>query len=315
VNGEMKTPRFSRIELKVQDMARRKASRQLLRVPWGRFRRAYDEYPRWQALALWGEVVLGTGTRGHSSLLATLNKHCPGFFGGRSRSRQSEPLALNLLEWVHTQRFGDAKRESWLDALIFYGVRHPLSRGAWAYWENSEAEWNRKRAVSVPSFERWWRSALQRPLCQEANCSTVATAVERYLEWEALQLWLRPLFFNNIGLPRHALSEVKRRCLQISNLDDLTTLRGPKIRSSMWRQMLKVGNDRFLAQAREEGFLGNLMEQVRSHPWHVRMRAYALCWKKEWSQRPRPALPYPSFRQWEQAAANYIKSCASLHEP
>jgi len=33
VNDEMKAPRFSSIELKVEGMARRKANRQLLRVP------------------------------------------------------------------------------------------------------------------------------------------------------------------------------------------------------------------------------------------------------------------------------------------
>jgi hypothetical protein len=56
VNDEMKAPRFSSIELKVEGMARRKANHQLLRVPWGRFRGAYDAYPRWQGLALWGEL-------------------------------------------------------------------------------------------------------------------------------------------------------------------------------------------------------------------------------------------------------------------
>ena len=110
MNDGMNSPRFSRIELKVQGTARRKANHQLLCVPWGRFRRAYDEYPRWQALALWGEEVLGTRPPGQSSLLATLNKHCPDFVVGRSRLRQCDPLALNLLEWVHTHRFGYAKQ-------------------------------------------------------------------------------------------------------------------------------------------------------------------------------------------------------------
>ncbi len=96
VNDRMKTPRFSSIELKAQGMARRKANHQLLRVPWGTFRRAYEEYPRWQALALWGELVVGMGACGQSYLLATLNKHCRGFVAGRSRLRRSEPLALNL---------------------------------------------------------------------------------------------------------------------------------------------------------------------------------------------------------------------------
>jgi len=133
VNDEMKAPRFSTIELKVEGMARRRANHQLLRVPWGRFSRAYDEYPRWQGLALWGELLAGTGARGQSSVLATINKHCPGLVEGRSRLQQSTPLGLDLLEWVHTQKFDYAKRQGWLDALIFYGVRHPFSRGAWAY--------------------------------------------------------------------------------------------------------------------------------------------------------------------------------------
>lgn len=297
----MKPPRFSKIELKVQGMARRKANHQLLRVPWGRFRRAYEEYPRWQALALWGEAVLGTGTHGDSSLFATLNKHCPGFLVGRSRLERSEPLALNLLEWVHTRRFGYAKQERWLDALIFYGVRHPLSRGAWAYWEYCETQWNRKRAVSVPTFERWWRSALQWPLCQGANCAAIAEAVKKYLDWEALTLWLRPFFFSSSVPPPHALSELKRRFPHISNLNDTTTIRDPDARASMWRRFMKVGTERLLSQAREQGFLSNLLEQVRSHPWQVRIHAYGACWEKEWARSP--AL---SFRGWQQAAGNYI---------
>lgn len=305
VKNEMEAPRFSIVELRVQAIANREATKQLLRIPWGRFRRAYDEYPRWQALALWGEVVLGTGTRGHSSLLATLNKHCPGFVAGRSQLRLSEPLALNLLEWVHSHRFGYAKQEYWLDALIFYGVRHPLSRGAWAYWENSEAEWNRKRAASVPTFERWWRSALQWPLCEEAACTAIAAGVKRYLDWEALTLWLRPFFFSSSGPPPHTLSELKRHFPHISNLNELTKIRDPKMRAGMWRRFVKVGNNRFLSQAREEGWLRNLVEQVRSHPWHVRIHAYAARWKKEWTGSR--TLPYLSLREWEQAAASYIK--------
>src|SRR6185312_6116058 len=72
VKDGMKAARFSSVELRVQAIASRAAHSQLLRVPWGRFRRAYDEYHRWQALALWGEAVVGKGTHGHSSLLATL---------------------------------------------------------------------------------------------------------------------------------------------------------------------------------------------------------------------------------------------------
>lgn len=301
----MKAARFSSVELGVQVIASRKAADQLLRVPWGRFRRAYEEYPRWQALALWGEAVIGT-ERPPSSLFTTFNKHCPGFIEGSSRWQQSEPSALNLLEWVHTNRFGSAKRQGWLDALIFYGVRHPLSRGAWEYWEHCETERSRKRPALVPSFERWWRSALQLPLCEEAACIAIAAAVKRYLDWEALTLWLRPFLFSSSGPPPHALSELKRRFPGVFDLNDLTTIRAPKTRASMWRCLVKGGNDRFLSQAREQGFLNNLLQQVRSHPWHVRMHAYAARWKQQWT--PNSVSPYPSLRQWQQAAAQYITS-------
>jgi hypothetical protein len=305
VKDGMNTPRLSSVEVRVQASASREAANQLLRVSWRTFRRAYEEYPRWQALALWGEAVIGMKGHTPSSVLTTLKKHCPGFIEARRRSQQFEPLALRLLEWAHTKRFRNAKEQSWLDALIFYGVRHPLSRGAWAYWEHCEKEWDRKRPAPFPSFGRWWHSALQWPLCDGANCAAVAAAVERYIDWEALRLWLRPLFFNGIGLPPHALSELERRCPGISNLDDSGTPGGGEARSSMSRRIMGAGNDHFLSRARQEGWFGNLLEQVRSHPWHVRMHAYAARWNKEWTRSP--ALPYPSLRRWQQAAASYIK--------
>lgn len=301
--NEVKAPRFSSSELKVQDSVRRRANQQLLRTPWRRFRAAYEEYPRWQAMALWSEILLEMGARGESSVLATLNKCCPDFVAGRQRLGQSEPLALDLLEWAHTQRFGYAKQECWLDALIFYGVRHPLSRGAWAYWEICESESKRNGvAASVPSFDRWWRSAFQSPVCGEATCDAVAAAVESYLDWEAFTLWMRPFFFIRSGLPTRANSELKRRFPRASRLADFTPSQDRKKRASMWRRVASGGPDRLLSRARKQGFLGNLLEQVHSHPWHVRIRAYAESCEKEGD-----CSPTPSFRRWQEAAGSYIK--------
>ena len=298
--------RLSSIELKVQGVARRKANHQLLRVPWDTFRKAYEEYPRWQGLALWGEAVIATNHRPPLSVLATLKKHCPGFIEGGSPSKKSEPLGLDLLEWVHTQKFDFAKQQGWLDALIFYGVRHPLSRGAWAYWEDCETQWNRKPPASPPGFEQWWRTALQRPVCGGANCAVVGAAIERYMEWEAFTLWLCPLFFSGVGLPRHALSELKRRCPDIPDLGDSNALRGTQMRSSIWRRVMKAGNDYLLSQARQEGQLSTLLEQVRSHPWHVRLCVYAGRWKRDWTRSP--MHPCPSLPKWKHAAAQYLNS-------
>ena len=159
------------------------------------------------------------------------------------------------MEWVHTNRFGHVKRQGWLDALVFYGLRHPLSRRAWAYWEYCEKAWNEKRPPSLQSFERWWRSAQQWPFCEWANWSAVAAAVETYLDWGALTLWLRPLFFGSVGLPPYVLSELERRCPGIATLNHSSTPRGGNARSSMWRRTMEVGRDHFLR--RREGSVGS----------------------------------------------------------
>lgn len=150
--------RFSNIELKVQEAARRKASSQLLRVPWSRFRKAYETYPRWQALALWGEAIIRVTGYAPRPLLATIAAHCPGFVEANHNWQKSP--AFHLLEWVHGNRFGDVQQEGWLDALLFYGARHAASRAAWAHFEKYEEQWSRRRPASFPTFDRWWRFSL-----------------------------------------------------------------------------------------------------------------------------------------------------------
>ncbi len=306
----MKAPRFSPAELKVRAIASRRANQQLLRVPWRRFRRAYEEYPRWQAFALWSRAVIATEGHASTGLVKTLRARCPGFIEDEASSQEPGLLAFHLLEWIHNRRFGYAKRQGWLDALTFYGVRHPLSQGAWAYWEHCENEWDVKRPTSLPTFDKWWRAALQWELCDNTSCSAVARAVQKYLDWEALVLWLRPLFDTSLTLPRHVLSELERRCPGICKFDGSGACETRQARSSIWHRVMKWGKDHCLSQAREEGWLDSLLEQVRSHPRHVRMRAYAAHWTKEWSRSR--ALPYPSFHQWEQAAERYVKADPDL---
>ena len=307
---EMKSPRFSPVELKVQALASRRANAQLLGVPWRRFRRAYEEYPRWQAFALWSRAVIATEGHTPSGLLTALRERCPGFIEDLASSREPDLLAFHLLEWVHNQRFGYAKRQGWLDALTFYGLRHPRSRVVWAYWEHCESEWNTKRPTSFPTFDKWWRSALQWEPCNKTSCLAAATAVERYLDWEALMLWLRPLLGTEITLRRHVISELERRCPGISKFAGSGVGESLQAKSSIWRRFMKWGKEHCVSQAKEEGWLDSLREQVRSHPWHVRMRTYAAHWTKEWSRSR--ALPYPSFQQWEQAAERYVKADPDL---
>jgi hypothetical protein len=147
-------------------------------------------------------------------------------------------------------------------------------------------------------------------LCDRTSSLEVNRAVESYVDWEALVLWLRPLFDTRLKLPPHVISELERRCPGICKFDGSGACESRQARSSIWRHVMKWGKDHCLAQAREEGWLGLLLDQVHSHPRHVRMHAYATHWTKEWSRSH--ALPYPSYSQWGQAAEAYVKADPSL---
>jgi hypothetical protein len=138
----------------------------------------------------------------------------------------------------------------------------------------------------------------------------VNRAVERYIDWEALVLWLRPLFDTGLKLPPHVISELGRRCPGVCEVGGSGACESREARSKIWHRVMKWGKHHCLAQAREEGWLDSLLEQVRSHPWHVRMNAYTTHWAKEWPRSR--ALPYPSYSQWGQAAEAYVKADPSL---
>ena len=130
-----------------------------MRVPWDRFYLAYEEYLRWEALALWVRAVVATEGSAPSWLAATLKKRCPGFIENEALLNEPRLLGFLFHEWIHNQIFGLVKQEGWLDALMFYGVRDIRGQSTWAYWEHCEREWHRNRPSSYPDFEEWLRLA------------------------------------------------------------------------------------------------------------------------------------------------------------
>src|SRR6266446_9550616 len=209
----MKTAKFTKLEKRVGHIASQRARRQLMQVPWDRFHRAYEEYIRWQAFALWVRAVVESEGRAHPWLKAILRKRCPGFAAEATRSNKPELLGLQLLSWVHNQAFGFAKEEGWLDALVFYGFRDARSQGYWTYWEHCESEWKKRRPASSPTFVQWRRSALNWKLQGDVSCALVTKAVEKYLDFEAFVYWLRPLFqTSKFQLPAHVALELGQEC-------------------------------------------------------------------------------------------------------
>jgi hypothetical protein len=302
----MNEARFSKAELRVRAIASHRANEQLLRVSWTKFRRAYEEYPRWHALALWVQGIVAMQDHVPSWLVTDLRKYCPAFIEHEAGSHEPKLIALHLLEWIHDREFGYAKRQGWLDALTFYGVRHPRSECAWAYWEQFEKDWNRKQSNDFPLFDGWWHTALRMRLCGETSYLEVAKAVETYIDWKALLLWLWPLFASTVKLPRHVMSELDRKCPGILECQNPGPRQGTL---EIWQRLVRWGKNHCLSEAKRAGWLHSLLQGVRFHPQHVRLVAYGRHWAKEWSgNRTRP---YPTFRQWRQAANHFINATMS----
>ena len=146
------TAKFTTLERKVRDIGARRARRELMGVPWGRFYKAYEDYIRWQAFALWARAVGGVEGFAPPWLKAILRKRCPGLAEEAARSSKPELLGFELLPWVHNQAFGFAKEEGWLDALVFYGFRDTRAQGYWTYWEHCDSEWKKRRPAPFPTL-------------------------------------------------------------------------------------------------------------------------------------------------------------------
>lgn len=151
-------------EQRIQSIARRRATRQLLRVSPDRFRRAVREYLEWEAFSLWIRAIMDSSRRPPACVMEALRKRCPGFLPNEQappkvRQGDSDPLLLRFLGWVHSNIFAKAKRGGWLDALVYHSVRDPRSQQTWAYSEHCEREWKKKRPRPYPSFDRWLHAA------------------------------------------------------------------------------------------------------------------------------------------------------------
>lgn len=149
-------------ERRLQERARRRATRQLLKVNPKLFREAQQQYLKWESFSLWVRAIFDAEGFSPRWLLEVIQKRCPDFQQEKQKrktqERKSGFLPLHLLEWIHNKIFSAAKSEGWLDALMFFSVRDPRSQRTWAYWEHCEAEWKKKRPRSHPTFKQWVRA-------------------------------------------------------------------------------------------------------------------------------------------------------------
>lgn len=133
----------------------------------------------------------------------------------------------------------------------------------------------------------------------------VGRTVGKYLDWEALELWVRPLFASHAKMPPQVISELERRCPEILECLNPGTPRHRQEKSKISRQLIRWWKDHCLSDPREAGWLDFLLQRVQSHPRHLRLVVYGKYWAKTWPKnRPQP---YPSYRPWRRAADRYVK--------
>jgi hypothetical protein len=295
-----KMRRTTLIEAKAQRVAANSAANQLLRVSWKRFCDTQGEYVRWEAFVLWVAAIVESEGGPSTSLVRVLRRHCVEFIAQTAQAGQPELLALRLHEWIQERIFNHVKREGWLDALHFYGIRNPRCEGAWAYWQYCEREWQDKRGSKYPAFETWWRSAQNYNLFPKLSAGRAAHVIDGYVDWLAFAHWLRPFMGGNVKAPIEVARELQRRCPGFAPKQ----LAGrPKQES--WQSFIKYVEDRFFLRPSQRGWLGYIRENAYNHPRHIRTMAYSNRALQKWSCDPR--LPYPHFPHWRQAADDFIE--------
>ena len=295
---------FSNIERKAHASASRRAKKQLMQISWNRFRQAYEAYPEWQALSLWSRAVLGSGHRALPEVLKTLRKRCPQFLTTGGAIAEPELLGFRLLEWVHSTVFRYAKREGWLDALTFYGVRHVRCEAYWAHWEQCENERSNPAMQSVKTFEKWKRLALAAKVGNTLSYSAAECVLEKYVDLEATVQWVQPLLASGTKLPKRIVHDLKSKLRSSNRCGRRVPGDTAQRTRENWRSLIRAAKQDSLRVGTANTCRDTLVKWARSHPRHARLTIYGKQWSCEQPQKW--TRQYPSFRQWQFDAEHYV---------
>ena len=310
-------------ELRVQEMARREASRQSQLVPWERLLQARTDYIEWEIFGFWVRSIVEAEDAIPDWLQNVLDTRCAGFLESERHYRKAHPrrtyfLPTRLSEWIDQHIFVEAHKQGWMQAITFYAVRDFRYHRAWSYWEHCEEEWKRRSPGSYPSFKEWrlaaesWdakppRAASGRKAyeaCQRVSAERLAEAVTSFMNWEAFAYWTRSALEEDEELPKVVAEELRRRCPEFLDNDKPLRETDPPGKRQSFLRLMRWGEDQFFGEAKNEGWFDAIIYYARRHPRDVRTAEY---WG-HWADRLRDPThgSYPSFKEWRQAADNYV---------
>jgi len=295
----------TRRERRVQKLMRRRASKQLLAVPWARFREAQTEYLQWEGFSLWVRSVVEAEDRLPSLVLGALKQKCPGFLRIEQRGYLPSLLAVRLDEWIRNHIFGRIKKEGWLDALLFYGVRDVRSQCLWACWEDRAGKWRRKRPARYPTFRSWSHAAYRYEPIPEVSVRRLTAAIETYVGWLSFTRWLLPVLVADTSLPTRITDEVNRKLPGFLDAEHSFARNGRRTLATIELRIMSWIENHYFREAKRGRWLGILRHRVQDHPRLVRITAYADRWPSQGLHND--ARTYPSFGHWLEAAENYVE--------
>ena len=295
----------TRPERRVQKLMRERAAKQLLGVPRVHFRKAQIEYVRWEGFSLWVRSVVEAEDRIPSLVFAALKRKCPGFLEAETRGDAAGLVAVRLDDWIRNHIFARIKKEGWIDALMFYGVRDLRSQCLWAYWEDCAGRWRRRRPSSYPSFRNWSNMAYRYPLIPKVSVRRLTAAIDVYVDWLSFAYWLLPLLEANTVLPMRIAVEVNRKLPGFLDAERSFAQNGKRMLATTESRLMRCIEDHYFGEAKLKRWFGILRHRVQDHPQFVRITAYA-------DRQRRRGLctdvqAFSSFGHWLEAAENYIE--------
>lgn len=266
------------------------ALREALLIPWSRLLDSAEAYIEWRTFALWVRAITEMAGDVPAIVRGTLEVHCPGFLTSDRRSVDWRALE----DWIAAHHFAEAKVNGWLTALMYYAQADPRMEQAWALWERSTAAWRAAPPARWPTFDEWKVEAMAKA---EPTC--LHEAVADLLESRAFAIWVGCVSKPGRSASDLVMSELHRRYPGWF----AASCPMPAWGMPLLLRLVRSGDARWRAAARQQGWMPTLRYHVLHHPRYRRLIHYRERCRDVWSQTH--PNPYPTFAEWLAAADAY----------
>ncbi len=320
----MRVPRDQsrgRIRDRILQKRERLALEQSKQVPWKQLAQAVEEYTDWQVFGLWLRAVVDAA-RGIPAVAAEeLNGRVPQFVFHTqtlSASSQTSTGGFGLDVWqsfslfVEKEKFSEAERNGWLDAIRHFSSMSLRSMQAWAHWESIDCSWRANPPQAYPDYTFWERqvASVERLSNVDSLAQRVFDAVRRlpspqwhdllrgFSESMAFLIWLELTI--EIAGPKSSVASKELA----SRFPGFPMPRRPGART-----LVRALNEWLVAQllgtSDNEETLEALSFHVRNHPEYPAILRYASRCHSKWREAPPDHLP--SFEEWRASASEFAE--------